>query len=131
MTPGVLLDTHILLGVLAGKGHLGPATHRLLGKPEPIYFSPLSVAELRLKDSVRGTRLVSDTFADDLLGIGLEELALVSQAAADIARFPGLHHHDPFDRLLVAQAACHGLTLITADLAIQGLDLPFVHPAHL
>lgn len=131
MTPGVLLDSHILLSVLAGKGTLGAGTHRLLRKPEPIYFSPLSVAELRLKDSVRGTDVVSHTFVDSLLDIGFEELPLVSEAAADIARFPGLHHHDPFDRLLVAQAACHRLTFITADHAIQALGLPFVHASHL
>jgi PIN domain nuclease of toxin-antitoxin system len=34
--------------------------------------------------------------------------------------------HDPFDRLLVAQAACAGLRLLTADQVLLGLDRDFI-----
>lgn len=34
--------------------------------------------------------------------------------ALQVARLP-LHHHDPFDRMLIAQAQVEGLTILTAD----------------
>lgn len=35
-----------------------------------------------------------------------------------------LHHRDPFDRLLIAQAQLEGLTLVTADAQISAYDVP-------
>lgn len=34
------------------------------------------------------------------------------------------HHHDPFDRMLVAQALCEGLTLMTHDDKITRYEVP-------
>jgi len=34
-----------------------------------------------------------------------------------------MHHRDPFDRLLIAQAQCEGLTLVTADPALRHYDV--------
>lgn len=55
-----------------------------------------------------------------------------SSAGADVAlavaQLP-LHHRDPFDRLLVAQAAASGLTLVTADRRLAGYDIPIVDAA--
>ena len=45
---------------------------------------------------------------------GLAELPVRSAAAALVARLP-LHHRDPFDRLLVAQAITEPARLLTAD----------------
>ncbi len=39
-----------------------------------------------------------------------------------LSRLP-LHHHDPFDRMLVAQAQVENLTLITADASIRQYDV--------
>lgn len=35
-----------------------------------------------------------------------------------------LHHRDPFDRLLIAQAQVEGLTLVSADRAFGAYDVP-------
>ena len=37
-----------------------------------------------------------------------------------------LHHRDPFDRLLVAQAQIEGLTLVTADVRLKAYDVPLI-----
>ena len=39
-----------------------------------------------------------------------------------------MHHRDPFDRMLVAQAKVEGMRLLTADraLAAYGADVEFV-----
>ncbi|MGH3901643.1 MAG: type II toxin-antitoxin system VapC family toxin [Pseudonocardiaceae bacterium] len=37
-----------------------------------------------------------------------------------------LHHRDPFDRLLIAQARCEGLTIVTADRAFAAYNVPIM-----
>ena len=45
---------------------------------------------------------------------GFSQLPITSQHAVAAARLP-LHHRDPFDRMLVAQARLEGLTIVTGD----------------
>ena len=49
-----------------------------------------------------------------LLDNGYAELPITSQHPVSIDGLPDLHH-DPFDRLLLAQAQCEGITLVTGD----------------
>ncbi|MGH3550959.1 MAG: type II toxin-antitoxin system VapC family toxin, partial [Pseudonocardiaceae bacterium] len=37
-----------------------------------------------------------------------------------------LHHRDPFDRMLIAQARCEGLTIVTSDRAFAAYDVPIL-----
>lgn len=48
------------------------------------------------------------------IGDGFNELPISSEHAVSMAALPDLHR-DPFDRLLIAQATCEGITLVTAD----------------
>lgn len=41
-------------------------------------------------------------------------------------RLPAIHR-DPFDRMLVAQAQCEGLTLVTHDATVQKYDVSLLH----
>ena len=50
-------------------------------------------------------------------GSGFLELPITAQHGATVATLP-LHHTDPFDRLLLAQAFCEPLHLLTADQAL-------------
>jgi PIN domain nuclease of toxin-antitoxin system len=49
---------------------------------------------------------------------GFEELPVTAEHAAAVSRLP-LHHHDPFDRLLVSQASVEPMVLLTADAALR------------
>ena len=49
-----------------------------------------------------------------LLDNGYVELPITSEHAVSVASLPDLHR-DPFDRLLVSQATCEGVVLVTAD----------------
>ena len=51
---------------------------------------------------------------------GFTELPVRWQAASAVARLP-MHHRDPFDRLLVAQAMTEPLVLYTADRRLGAL----------
>jgi len=42
--------------------------------------------------------------------------------ALRVADLP-LHHHDPFDRILIAQAQVEGFPIVTADLSFDGYDV--------
>jgi PIN domain nuclease of toxin-antitoxin system len=46
--------------------------------------------------------------------MGFEELSMTAAHAAGVRRLP-LHHRDPFDRLLIAQAIHEPARLLTAD----------------
>jgi PIN domain nuclease of toxin-antitoxin system len=49
---------------------------------------------------------------------GIESLDMDEESALHAGRLPGLHS-DPFDRMLVAQAIVHGMTILTPDPEIE------------
>jgi len=53
-------------------------------------------------------------------------LSITAEHAENLREFPELAKHDPFDRLLVAQASHAGLQLLTADRVLLGLDHDFI-----
>lgn len=111
---GTLLDTHVLVWTLADSPQLGSRFRNLLGSYGPIFFSAISIVELAIKASVREFPRELLT-PETLVSVGLRELPLDAASATQVNRFPGLTHHDPFDRILVAQAAHHSLFFETAD----------------
>jgi PIN domain nuclease of toxin-antitoxin system len=61
--------------------------------------------------------LLAPFIADQVAALRLEELAIDRRHGLATASLP-LHHRDPFDRLLVAQAQVEGLASVTNDPAI-------------
>ena len=57
---------------------------------------------------------------------GLALLSITAEHAEALRDFPELSRHDPFDRLLVAQASRTGLRLVTADQVLLDLDRDFI-----
>ena len=129
MTTGILLDTHVLIAHVNDKNIFGKTTQHLLRSTHKLFYSSLSIAEMRLKEEVKRKSFLAEDLVDGLEHLGYKELPLTSTAANDITRFPALHHHDPFDRLLLAQAVTNNLLFITADRTLTSLDLEFVHDA--
>ena len=130
MTTGILLDTHVLVARVNDKNIFGKTTQHILRSTHKLFYSPLSVAEMRLKEEVKRKSFLADDLVDGLEHLGYKELPLTSTATNDITRFPVLHHHDPFDRLLLGQAKNSNLLFITADRTLTSLDLEFVHDAY-
>lgn len=110
----VLLDTHILLWWLADDASLPDAARTVIATPESeVVVSAASAWEIAIKQALG--RLDAP---DNLLG-ALEEndfdtLPMTASHALAAGRLPP-HHTDPFDRMLIAQAAVEDLTLITLD----------------
>jgi len=124
---GVLLDTHVLLWCLKGSSEVSSRLVDVVNSETPLHFSSLSIAEATLKAS-RGT-LISPDLAASLRELGFQELSLTAAHAAEISRFPQLEKHDPFDRLLLAQAVVESIWFETADETLLALGLDTVRDA--
>ena len=114
----LLLDTHALLWFAAEKSRLSAATLRQLESDEnEVFFSCASIWEISIKVSLRKLNLalnVEHEFSTLLSSNGLAELPIVYAHAARVSTYP-LHHRDPFDRILVAQAEIERMTLVSKD----------------
>jgi PIN domain nuclease of toxin-antitoxin system len=90
-----------------------------------VHVSAATVWELTIK-SMLGKLSVPANFSQRLSAQGLALLSITAEHAEAIRDFPELVRHDPFDRLLVAQAAHAGLRLLTADQILLGLGRDFI-----
>jgi PIN domain nuclease of toxin-antitoxin system len=112
---GYLLDTSTALFALAEPDKLTAAARRAV-LAGPNLLSVVSYWEVMLK-SMKGTLEVGDPRAwwfDALEQLAAMPLVLRPQHIAAIYGLPPIHK-DPFDRVLIAQAAVEGLALVTVD----------------
>ena len=123
----LLLDTDVVLWQLAGADRLGLRTREAIAAATELRFSVVSFAEIGVKAAI-GKLVVPDDLRDHVIASGLQVLGLAPDHALDVARLP-LHHRDPFDRLLIAQARAERLTLVTADQRIASYDVSLL-PAY-
>ena len=122
----LLLDTHVVLWQLSGTRSLGVRARELIGAATELVFSVVSFAEIGVKAAV-GKLEVPDDLHAHVLETGVRVLGLSADHGLAVASLP-LHHRDPFDRLLIAQARQDGLTLVTADPRIHAYDVPVLDP---
>ena len=117
----LLLDTHVILWWLAGDPAL-PQNVRARLEDEPgVYFSPVSVWEITIKQA-KGKLSGPAGLAESVRDSGFTELPITVEHAIAAGRLPPVHH-DPFDRMLVAQARWEGLTLVSHDPQIRSYDV--------
>lgn len=113
----LLLDTHLLLWAAAAPARLPPAARRLIEDPEnePL-FSVASLWEVAIKAGLGRADFTLDAglLRRGLIDNGYQELPILGEHAAAVARLPDIHK-DPFDRMLAAQSESEGITLLTAD----------------
>lgn len=121
----LLLDTHVALWWLAEPERLGKRAYALIESGDNTSsVSAVSVAEAAIKTAL-GKLRVPDRFLELLWGSGFDELPLTASHADRLRTLP-LHHADPFDRMLVAQAQAERLSLVTADRRCMAYDLEVV-----
>lgn len=113
----LLLDTHIFLWAVSGDARLVPATRRLMQAAEAVFVSAASVWEVAIKARLGKIDADPQTLVDAIAAAGFTELPVRAVHAALVATMP-LHHADPFDRLLLAQALHEPLRLLTTDAAL-------------
>ncbi|MBA2347798.1 MAG: type II toxin-antitoxin system VapC family toxin [Solirubrobacterales bacterium] len=119
-----LVDTHAVLWWLGNDARLPAAARALIAEPEnELLVSVASLWEIAIKRKL-GRLEVVDDLPQVIVREGFRWLA-VSPAHVWAVRNLELHHRDPFDRLLVAQASIEGIPVISADprLPVYGIDV--------
>jgi PIN domain nuclease of toxin-antitoxin system len=120
----LLLDTHIVLWQLSGTRELGDRTKGIIADASRLLFSVVSFAEVGIKAAV-GKLSVTGDLHGHVIASGVGVLGLTPSHGLAVAGLP-VHHRDPFDRLLIAQAKADGLTVVTADPRFRSYDVPVV-----
>jgi PIN domain nuclease of toxin-antitoxin system len=106
----------------SGEGNLEPRARRTLESADAIVVSAASIWEIEIKRA-RGRLTAPLDVAARAIEEGFDSLSITLDHAREAGRLP-LHHRDPFDRMLVAQARLEGLTLATADATLAEYDVP-------
>lgn len=108
----MILDTNALLWLLEDAPALGAGARARLSGGRA-WFSAVSITEITIKAGL-GKLSRRDVVAG-ASAAGLTELPLTARHGAAIANFDSLVRHDPFDRMLLAQAQVEGMLLLTSD----------------
>jgi PIN domain nuclease of toxin-antitoxin system len=114
----LLLDTCTFLWALSGEPPLPAHVAALVQDPHnDVFLSAASAWEIAIKCAAGTLKLPEDParFVPGMRAArGFTALAVDEESALHLAKLP-LLHRDPFDRLLVAQALVHGMTILTPD----------------
>lgn len=121
----LLLDSQTLLWLLDDNPRLGPQARATISSAPGVHVSAATVWELTVK-TMLGKVSLPTALSTVLSGQGLLLLNITAEHAEAIRDYPELTRHDPFDRLLVAQADRAGMRLLTADRVLLGLQRDFI-----
>lgn len=111
----MLLDTHVVLWAVAGQRERlsRRALEVLVGGLDDLTVSSVVIWETAIKRGL-GKLRSPPNLVERLSRADVRWLPITPQHADHVASLP-LHHGDPFDRLLIAQAQLEGLTIVSAD----------------
>ena len=115
----ILLDTHIYLWWLQDHDNLSKAARARIIAATDVYVSSASIWEASIKVGIGKLDVDIDQLVAEIDNSGFRELPVSARHAAMVTRLPDMHR-DPFDRILVAQALCEPLRLLTADTILCG-----------
>jgi PIN domain nuclease of toxin-antitoxin system len=122
----LLLDTHLLLRAAGAPGGLSAKAAALIDDPaNSLFFSAASIWEVAIKSGLGRADFRADprVLRRGLLDNGYVELPITSEHALAASALPP-RHKDPFDRILIAQATCEGITLATSDRVVAAYPGP-------
>jgi PIN domain nuclease of toxin-antitoxin system len=118
----LLLDTHVVIWWLAADRRLGTAAREAIeDEHAAVFVSAITGFEMSTKNNL-GKLDTPDDLVVQLRASAFEELPVTFTHGVEAGQLPW-HHKDPFDRLLVAQARCEDLTLVTADRVLTKYDV--------
>lgn len=110
----LLLDTHVFLWAVSGSPLLKSPARRLIATAEEVFVSAASIWEIAIKARLGKIAADARTLAAAIEPSGFRGLPITVTHAAGVGQLQ-LHHSDPFDRILIAQALAEPLKLATAD----------------
>ncbi len=121
----LLLDTHILLWWLDDNPLLSKqARSEISDVDNLVVISAVLIWEVRIKEAL-GKLVVTPDFFSTVKKEGFELLSITANHADKVGDLP-MHHRDPFDRMLIAQAMAESLTIMTHDHTFEAYDIPVI-----
>lgn len=118
----LLLDTHTFLWFVTNDPLLSPTAKSLvIDSTNVILVSPASYWEVAIKVRVGKYPLqvpFEQFFNEGIEGNDFSILPIGIQHASVLANLP-MHHKDPFDRMIVAQAIAESLSVLSIDAAFD------------
>ncbi len=109
-----LLDTNILIWWLETNTRLSPRIKHIINeKGNSIYVSSISAWEMNIKKAI-GKLTTPDDLEEVIALNHFIPLSVTIAHAMQVKHLP-LHHRDPFDRMIIAQAQLEQFAIITAD----------------
>ena len=129
MSEPLLLDTHAFVWWVTGdERRLGPALDRISGADD-VVVSDVVLYQIVVKAATNHPIVVTDDvhawFVEAMSNTDFTALAITARHIGAVQRLP-LHHRDPFDRMLIAQATAEGRTLVSRDSAFGDYDVAVV-----
>lgn len=131
----LLLDTHILIWALNGDARLPEKARELiLDANNVVFYSAVSIWEVSIKHALHpdnvafsGKELAAYCQEAGFLPVDMREKHIF--ALETIQRVEGAPpHHDPFDRMLIAQAKAENISFVTHDSLIPYYEEPCIIP---
>jgi PIN domain nuclease of toxin-antitoxin system len=121
----LLLDTHTFIWWAAVDPRLPETARESIANPSNrVVVSAVSVWEISIKKAIGKLSFRHDVL-NALARTGFESLDITPHHAHRAGSLP-LHHADPFDRMLVAQAQIEGLVLVSQDRQLQPYGVPLL-----
>lgn len=119
-----LLDTHTLIWFLENDPRLPPTTRTQIETTPTIFISIVSLWEIAIKANIGKLALSFpfNTIEPNLITVGITQLPITFKDIEIYLSLP-LHHRDPFDRILIAQAINYSLTLISQDVQMDAYSI--------
>jgi PIN domain nuclease of toxin-antitoxin system len=120
----LLLDTHVFIWWRTNDPRLSAKWRSSITRADEVFVSVASAWETATKIALGKLRL-AEHFEAGVEASGFSKLGIQFSHAERVATLP-LHHRDPFDRMLVAQAEVEGLTLVTDDQLFLPYGVPLL-----
>lgn len=120
----ILLDTLAFIWWFEGSG-LGPRAESLVTSDAVVCVSAVTAWEIGTKSAKGKLRFPVERLAELVEGEGFDAVPITFDHARAATQLP-LHHRDPFDRMLVAQAQLEGLRLLSADRKLAAYDVTVI-----
>lgn len=114
----LLLDTHVFLWFVIQAPQLSKAIYRQIETAPVVYISAASLWEVVIKIQLKKLAADPNELAAKSAESGFQELPVSVLHTLALERLP-LHHRDPFDRILLAQAHVEHLSLLTYDASLK------------
>jgi len=111
----VLLDTAVLIFAVEAPERLTQRASNVLKNPDNIReLSCVSLTEIAVKASLGKLGFSAATVHQAIDDMDLRVLPFSAEHAFKMFELP-MHHRDPFDRQLIAQALCEDIAIVTPD----------------